>query len=78
MVEDKTVFVNPSKVTRKWHIIDAENQILGKVATAAAILLRGKHKPEYTPHQEVGDYVIIVNAKKIQVTGKKREQKNIL
>jgi large subunit ribosomal protein L13 len=71
----KTIFVKPKDVVRKWYIIDAEDKILGKVAAKAAELIRGKHKALYTPHQEVGDYVIIVNAAKAAVTGRKREQK---
>ncbi len=71
----KTIFVKPKDVVRKWYIIDAEDQVLGKVAAKAAGLIRGKHKALYTPHQEVGDYVIIVNAAKAVVTGRKREQK---
>jgi len=71
----KTIFVKPLTVKRSWYLIDAEDRILGKVAAKAAHLLRGKHRPYYTPHQEVGDYVIIINAKKAVVTGRKREQK---
>jgi large subunit ribosomal protein L13 len=71
----KTVFVNPQKVERKWFIVDAEGVTLGRLATKVASILRGKHKPEYTPHQEVGDYVIVVNAGKVNVTGRKRERK---
>jgi large subunit ribosomal protein L13 len=71
----KTIFVKPLTVKRSWYVIDAEDRILGKVAAKAAHLLRGKHRPYYTPHQEVGDYVIIINAKKAVVTGRKREQK---
>lgn len=71
----KTIFVKPRDVVRKWYIIDAEGKVLGKVAAKAAELIRGKHKALYTPHQEVGDYVIIVNAAKAAVTGRKQEQK---
>ena len=71
----KTIFVKPREVVRKWYIIDAEGKILGKVAAKAAQLVRGKHKPEFTPHQEVGDYVIIINAAKVAVTGRKPKQK---
>ena len=71
----KTIFVNPKDVERKWYVIDAQDQVLGRVAAKAASLLRGKHKPEFAPHQEVGDYVIIVNADKVRVTGAKRSQK---
>ena len=62
-------------ITRKWYIIDAEGQTLGKVATKAADLLRGKHKPTFVPHMDRGDHVIIINADKIVLTGKKLEQK---
>lgn len=71
----KTIFVNPREVERKWFIVDADGVTLGRLATKVASILRGKHKPEYTPHQEVGDYVIVVNAGKINVTGRKRERK---
>ncbi len=71
----KTIFVNPKDVPRKWYIIDAEGKRLGHVAVKAANLLRGKHKPCYTPHQEVGDYVVIINAAKIELSGRKRQQK---
>ncbi len=62
-------------ITRNWYLIDAEGQTLGKVATKAADLLRGKHKPTFVPHMDCGDHVIIVNADKIVLTGKKLEQK---
>jgi large subunit ribosomal protein L13 len=62
-------------VERQWHVIDAEGQVLGRVATEAARLLQGKHKPVYTPHIDTGDHVVIVNAAKIRLTGRKEEQK---
>jgi large subunit ribosomal protein L13 len=71
----KTIFVKPDSVERAWYVIDAEGQRLGRVATLAADLLRGKNKPEYTPHQEIGDYVIIVNADKVVLTGRKSTDK---
>ncbi|MBT3274326.1 MAG: 50S ribosomal protein L13 [Spirochaetales bacterium] len=71
----KTIYVKPREVTRKWHLIDAKGKVLGKVAVKAAELARGKHKPLYTPHQEIGDYVIIINAKEAVVTGRKTQQK---
>ena len=71
----KTIFVNPAKVERKWHLIDAEGKRFGKVAVQVTTLLRGKHKPYYTPHQEIGDYVIVVNADKVELSGRKRQQK---
>lgn len=71
----KTYFANPQTVERKWHLIDAEGQPLGRVASQAANLLRGKHKPTYTPHVDTGDYVIIVNSDKAVLTGDKLNQK---
>jgi large subunit ribosomal protein L13 len=62
-------------VQRQWHIIDAEDQVLGRVATEAARLLQGKHKPVYTPYIDVGDHVVVVNAAKVRLTGRKEEQK---
>jgi large subunit ribosomal protein L13 len=62
-------------VERQWHVIDAENQVLGRVATEAARLLQGKHKAVYTPHIDTGDHVVIVNAAKVRLTGRKEEQK---
>lgn len=71
----KTFVAKPAEVERKWFVIDAEGQTLGRLASQVAHILRGKHKPIYTPHVDTGDYVIIINAEKIGVTGKKREQK---
>lgn len=71
----KTFMPNPSQVERKWFVIDAEGCTLGRLSTEVASILRGKKKPIFTPHEDVGDYVIIVNAEKIKVTGKKLEQK---
>lgn len=71
----KTYSAKPLEVIRKWYIIDAEGQILGRVATKIANILRGKNKPEYTPHIDTGDFVIVINAAKIQVTGKKETDK---
>jgi large subunit ribosomal protein L13 len=62
-------------VQRQWHVIDAENMVLGRVSTQAARLLQGKHKPVYTPHIDTGDHVVIVNAAKVRLTGRKEEQK---
>lgn len=70
-----TVFVKPAKVERKWFLIDAEGQVLGRLAARIASILRGKEKAVFVPHQEVGDYVVVVNAEKISVTGRKAEQK---
>jgi large subunit ribosomal protein L13 len=66
---------NKGNIERKWYILDAAGKPLGKTATVAATLLKGKHKPEYTPHADCGDYVIIVNAEKAVLTGKKLDQK---
>lgn len=72
----KTYYAKPGEVEREWLIIDAENQVLGRVAAKAAQLLRGKHKPQYTPHVDTGDFVIIINADKIRVTGGKELKKS--
>jgi len=71
----KTVFVKPASVERKWYIIDAEGKVLGRVAAKAASIVRGKNKAIFVPHQEVGDFVVVINAEKIVVTGKKAQQK---
>lgn len=67
----KTYYAKPQEVEREWVLIDAENQVLGRVATKAAQILKGKHKPQYTPHVDTGDFVVIINADKIRVTGNK-------
>jgi len=71
----RTYSTKVSDIERKWHVIDASGKTLGRLATEAAVLLKGKHKPMYTPHLDVGDYVVVVNADKIEVTGKKLTQK---
>ncbi len=71
----KTAVIKPKDVERKWYVINAEGQVLGRVAAKAAELLRGKNKPEFTPNQEFGDFVIVVNAEKIVVTGRKTDRK---
>ena len=71
----KTIFVKPLTVVKKWYLIDAEGKELGRVAVAAARILRGKNKPEYVPHQDMGDFVIIINAAKAALTGNKYEDK---
>ena len=71
----KTFMANPAKIDRKWYVVDAEGKTLGRLASEVAKVLRGKNKPEYTPHVDTGDYVIVVNAEKIHVTGKKLDQK---
>ena len=70
-----TFMANKGNIVRKWYILDAAGKPLGKTAATAATLLRGKHKPEYTPHADCGDFVVIVNAEKAVLTGKKLEQK---
>jgi large subunit ribosomal protein L13 len=65
-----------AEITRTWHLIDAEGKTLGRLSTEVASLLRGKHKPEFTPHVDCGDFVIIINAEKIHVTGRKELQKH--
>lgn len=71
----KTYMANPDKIERKWYVVDAEGTTLGRLASEIAKVLRGKNKPEYTPHIDTGDYVIVVNAEKVKVTGKKLQQK---
>ena len=71
----KTYMANPDKIERKWDVVDAEGATLGRLASEIAKVLRGKNKPEYTPHIDTGDYVIVVNAEKVKVTGKKLQQK---
>ena len=70
-----TFMANKGNIVRKWYILDAAGKPLGKTAATAATLLRGKHKPEYTPHADCGDFVVVVNAEKAVLTGKKLEQK---
>ena len=72
---NKTYSAKPLEVERKWYLIDAEGEILGRLATRIANILRGKNKPIFTPHEDTGDYVIIVNADKVSVSGKKLDQK---
>lgn len=72
----KSFVAKPADVERKWYVIDANGQTLGRLASQVAMILRGKHKPTYTPHVDCGDYVIVVNADKVVLTGKKLEQKS--
>jgi large subunit ribosomal protein L13 len=67
----KTVSANKATVNKEWVLVDAENMVLGRLASEVAKILRGKHKPEFTPHVDCGDYVIVINAEKVQLTGKK-------
>ncbi|HZK28853.1 MAG TPA: 50S ribosomal protein L13 [Clostridia bacterium] len=71
----KTYMPKASDVERNWYLVDAEGQILGRLATQIATILRGKNKPEFTPHMDMGDFVVVVNADKIVLTGKKAQQK---
>ncbi|HHV95113.1 MAG TPA: 50S ribosomal protein L13 [Clostridiaceae bacterium] len=71
----KTYMAKPAEVTRRWYVVDAEGKPLGRLASEVAKILRGKHKPQYTPHVDVGDYVIVINAEKVVLTGKKLDQK---
>lgn len=71
----KTWTPKQGEVERKWFVIDAKDKVLGRVAAESARILRGKHKPQYTPHADTGDFVIIINASQIRLTGKKLEQK---
>lgn len=71
----KTYYAKPGEVEREWVLIDAADQVLGRVAVKAATILKGKHKPTYSPHVDTGDFVIVVNADKIRVTGSKAQQK---
>jgi len=71
----KTYVAKPGEVERKWYVVDAAGKTLGRLASKIARVLRGKHKPEFTPHEDVGDFVIVVNAEKIAVTGRKLDQK---
>jgi large subunit ribosomal protein L13 len=72
---NKTYTTKPADITRKWYIVDAQGKTLGRLATRVATILKGKHKPEYSPHMDVGDFVVIINADKIHVTGRKMDQK---
>ena len=71
----QTYMANPDKIERKWYVVDAQGCTLGRLASGVASVLRGKNKPQFTPHVDTGDYVIVVNADKIKVTGKKLDQK---
>ena len=74
----KTYSAKPCEITRQWWLIDAENLVLGRLASLVAKMLKGKHKPTYTPHVDTGDYVIVTNAEKIKLTGNKEEQKKYM
>lgn len=72
----KTYYAKPGEVEREWLLVDAEDMVLGRLATQVAQILKGKTKPTYTPHVDVGDFVIVINADKVRLTGKKADQKN--
>ena len=74
----KTFLAKKETVQPKWHIVDAKGQVLGRLAVKIANVLRGRHKPSYTPHVDTGDYVIVVNAEKVALTGKKEEQNSYM
>jgi large subunit ribosomal protein L13 len=73
-----TKSVRPQDVVRRWYVVDASDKVLGRLATRIATVLRGKHQPHFTPHVDTGDFVIVVNAEKVKLTGKKREQKTYI
>ncbi len=67
----RTFVATPKSVQRKWHVIDAEGKVLGRIATVAARLLQGKHRPQYTPFIDTGDHIVVVNADQVKLTGRK-------
>ncbi len=71
----KTISANPATVKRDWYVVDAEGKTLGRMAAEIASRLRGKHKPEFTPHVDTGDYIVVINAEKVHVTGRKATDK---
>ncbi len=71
----KTPLPKVDSIERKWYVVDAAGQVLGRLATQVASRLRGKHKPEFTPHLDTGDFIIVINAEKVTLTGNKKEQK---
>jgi large subunit ribosomal protein L13 len=75
MKEQKSYHAKPSEIKQEWHVIDAEGVVLGRLATKVANVLRGKHKPTFTPSQDTGDFVVILNAEKVKVTGNKANDK---
>jgi len=72
---NKTFSTKPTDIERKWYVVDAQGKTLGRMASEIAPILKGKHKPEYSPHMDVGDFVIVINAEKIHVTGRRLDQK---
>ena len=75
MINKSTRYAKPGEIQRNWYLIDAEGAILGRLATQIAMILRGKNKPQYTPHVDTGDFVIVINADKVQLTGNKANTK---
>jgi large subunit ribosomal protein L13 len=73
-----TQSANPAEVEHRWYVVDATDQVLGRLATRLASILRGKHKPIYTPHVDTGDFVVVVNAERVRLTGNKREAKKYM
>ena len=71
----KTFFANPQTIKQGWYVVDATDKVLGRLASRIAHHLRGKHKPEYTPHADTGDYIVVINAEKVALTGRKAEAK---
>ena len=71
----KTFSAKPADINREWHLVDAENQIVGRLASQIAIVLRGKHKPSFTPHMDTGDHVVVINADKVRFSGSKETDK---
>lgn len=76
MKYQKTWTATPDQIDRKWYVVDAEGMVLGRLASQVAAILRGKNKPTFTPHYDTGDYVIVINADKVVLTGNKEDQKN--
>jgi large subunit ribosomal protein L13 len=74
-MQDKTLSAHPREVTRKWYVVSARGKVLGRLAAQVAAVLRGKHKPTYTPHLDCGDHVIVLDAERVRLTGRKPEQK---
>ncbi|MGI6566665.1 MAG: 50S ribosomal protein L13 [Firmicutes bacterium] len=75
MEKGKTYMAKPADIQRNWYVVDAEDKVLGRLAAEIATVLRGKNKPQFTPHMDTGDFVIVVNAEKVKLTGKKLDQK---
>lgn len=74
-MERQTYFAKPGEVERRWHLVDAEGQVLGRMATQLATILMGKHRPQYTPHTDTGDFIVVINADKVKLTGRKLDRK---